>query len=53
VCQYASKELEIGHTSVDFSAPLFENMFNANEEFHRKITLRLVGFLKFKIYNNF
>ncbi|CAB4381019.1 unnamed protein product [Rhizophagus irregularis] len=40
VCQYASKELDIGHTSVDFSTPLFENMFNANEEFHKKTTLR-------------
>ncbi|CAB5188576.1 unnamed protein product [Rhizophagus irregularis] len=37
VCQYASKELDIGHTSVDFSTPLFENMFNANEEFHKKL----------------
>ncbi|RGB21550.1 hypothetical protein C1646_777739 [Rhizophagus diaphanus] len=39
-CQYASKELDIGHTSIDFSTPLFENIFNANEEFHKKTTLR-------------
>ncbi|RGB25231.1 hypothetical protein C1646_675744 [Rhizophagus diaphanus] len=39
ICQYTSKELDIGHTSVDFSTPLFENMFNANKEFHKKTTL--------------
>ena len=45
VCEFASEELDIGHTSVDFSVPLFKNMFDANEEFHKKSTLWLVIFL--------
>jgi hypothetical protein len=45
VCEFASEELDIGHTSVDFSVPLFKNVFDANEEFHKKSTLWLVIFL--------
>lgn len=39
VCEFASKELDAGHTSVDFSIPLFKKMFEANEEFHKKATI--------------
>ena len=42
VCEFASKKLDVNHTSVDFSMPLFESVFNANEEFHKKATLWLV-----------
>ncbi len=49
VCEFASKELDVGHTSVDFSVPLFENVFNAHEKFHKKTTLWLVC-LFFSLY---
>ena len=42
VCEFSSKELDVGHTSVDFSKPLFKNIFDANEKFHEKTTLWLV-----------
>jgi hypothetical protein len=42
VCEFASKELDIGHNSVDFTKPLFKNTFDANEKFHEKATLWLV-----------
>jgi hypothetical protein len=45
VCEFASKELEIGHTSVDFTQPLFKNTFDANEKFHEKATLWFVRFI--------
>lgn len=44
VCEFASKELDIGHTSVDFSVPLFKNMFEANEKFYKRATIWLVFF---------
>ena len=47
VCEFASKELDTGHTSVDFTQPIFKNMFDANEKFHEKATIWLV---KFHIY---
>jgi hypothetical protein len=49
VCQYASKELDIGHTSVDFSTTLFKNMFNANEEFHTLVS-KILEFLRYLVY---
>uniref|UniRef100_U9T548 Uncharacterized protein n=1 Tax=Rhizophagus irregularis (strain DAOM 181602 / DAOM 197198 / MUCL 43194) TaxID=747089 RepID=U9T548_RHIID len=39
VCEFASKELDTGHTSVDFTQPIFKNMFDANEKFHEKATI--------------
>ncbi|CAB4408773.1 unnamed protein product [Rhizophagus irregularis] len=39
VCKFASKELDIGHNSVDFTKSLFKNTFDANEKFHEKATL--------------
>lgn len=51
VCEFASKELDIGHTSVDFSKPLFKNMFDANEKFYEKATLWFVGFYLFNLQN--
>jgi hypothetical protein len=39
VCEFASKELDVGHTSVDFSIPLFKKMFEANVEFHKQATI--------------
>ncbi|RHZ80373.1 hypothetical protein Glove_137g184 [Diversispora epigaea] len=36
VCEFVFKELDTGHTSEDFSIPLFKKMFEANEEFHKK-----------------
>ncbi|CAB4414123.1 unnamed protein product [Rhizophagus irregularis] len=39
VCEFASKELDVGHTSVDFSKSFFKNIFDANEKFHEKTTL--------------
>ncbi|CAG8662781.1 5294_t:CDS:2 [Funneliformis caledonium] len=32
-------QLNISHTSVDFTSSLFKNMFNANEKFYEKATL--------------
>ena len=45
VCEFASKELDISHVSVDFTEPLFKNMFDANEKFHEKATLWFVKFI--------
>jgi hypothetical protein len=39
VCEFASKQLNVEHTSVNFSESLFKNMFDANEKFHEKATL--------------
>ena len=39
VYEFASKELDIGHTSIDFTKYTFKNMFDTNEKFHEKITL--------------
>ncbi|CAG8743238.1 22548_t:CDS:2, partial [Rhizophagus irregularis] len=39
VCEFASKKLNTGHISVDFTQPIFKNMFNANEKFHKKATI--------------
>ncbi|RHZ82021.1 hypothetical protein Glove_114g20 [Diversispora epigaea] len=39
VCEFASKELDVGHTSVDFSIPLFKKMFEADVEFHKQATI--------------
>ncbi|RGB22286.1 hypothetical protein C1646_776352 [Rhizophagus diaphanus] len=39
VCEFASKELNIGHTSVDFSKSLFKKTFDVNEKFYEKATL--------------
>ncbi|CAB5386575.1 unnamed protein product [Rhizophagus irregularis] len=39
VCEFASKELDVGHTTVDFSKSFFKNIFDANEKFHEKTTL--------------
>ena len=44
LCEFASKELDVSHTSVDFSEPLFKNTFNANEKFNEKATLWFVRF---------
>ena len=38
MCEFASKELNVSHTSVDFNSPLFKNTFNANEKFYEKAT---------------
>ena len=45
VCEFSSKELDIGHTSVDFTESLFKNTFDANEKFHEKATVWLVKFI--------
>ena len=45
LCEFASKRLDISHTSVDFSEPLFKNTFDANEKFYEKTTLWFVKFL--------
>jgi hypothetical protein len=50
VCEFASKELDINHTSVDFSMPLFKNTFDANEKFYEKATLWFVKFYLFKFH---
>ncbi|RHZ78932.1 hypothetical protein Glove_154g37 [Diversispora epigaea] len=39
VCEFASKELDVGHTSVDFSIPLFKKMFETDVEFHKQATI--------------
>lgn len=39
MCEFASKELNMSHTSVDFTSPSFENIFNADEKFYEKATL--------------
>ncbi|RHZ64762.1 hypothetical protein Glove_320g89 [Diversispora epigaea] len=39
VCEFASKELDVGHTSVDFSIPHFKKMFEADVEFHKQATI--------------
>ena len=44
LCEFASKKLDISHTSVDFSEPLFKNAFDANEKFYEKATLWFVRF---------
>ncbi|RGB23003.1 hypothetical protein C1646_775155 [Rhizophagus diaphanus] len=36
ICEFASKELDTGHTSVDFTQPIFKNIFDANKKFHEK-----------------
>lgn len=50
VCEFASKELDVGHTSVDFSKSFFKNIFDANEKFHEKTTLWLVIHIFILIY---
>lgn len=45
ICEFSSKELDTGHTSVDFSKPLFKNTYEANEKFCEKTTLWLVRFV--------
>ena len=45
LCKFSSKELEIGHTSVDFTKSSFKNIFDANEKFYEKATLWLVFFI--------
>lgn len=50
VCEFASKELDNGHSSVDFTKPLFKNTLDANEKFHEKATLWSV---KFGFFFNF
>lgn len=37
--EFASKELDVGHTSVDFTSSIFKNTFNANEKFNEKAIL--------------
>ena len=39
MCEFASKELNMSHTSVDFTSPLLKNTFNANEKYYEKATL--------------
>ena len=39
MCEFASKELDISHTSVDFTKSLFKNTFDTNEKFYEKATL--------------
>ena len=39
MCEFASKELDVGHTSVDFTKSLYKNTFDANEKFYEKATL--------------
>ena len=39
MCEFASKRLNVSHTSVDFTSPIFKNMFDANEKFNEKATL--------------
>lgn len=51
MCEFASERLDIGHTSVDFSIPLFKEMFDANEEFHKKTTFWLVV-IQIIVHNN-
>ncbi|PKK64622.1 hypothetical protein RhiirC2_787238 [Rhizophagus irregularis] len=53
VCEFASKKLNTGHTSIDFTQPIFKNMFNANEKFHKKATIWLVKFYIYLIYSLF
>ena len=53
VCEFASKELDTGHTSVDFIQPIFNNIFDANEKFHEKATIWLVKFHNYLIYSLF
>jgi len=38
VCEFASEKLDIGHTFIEIFVPLLKNIFNANEEFHKKVT---------------
>jgi hypothetical protein len=53
VCEFASKELDTGHTSVDFTQHIFKNMFDANEKFHEKATIWLVKLIIYLIYSLF
>ena len=39
MCKFASKELDISYTSVNFTKSLFKNTFDANEKFYEKATL--------------
>ncbi|GBC27218.1 hypothetical protein GLOIN_2v1763409 [Rhizophagus irregularis DAOM 181602=DAOM 197198] len=39
MCEFASKKLEVDHTSVDFTSSLFKNLFDANEKFQERATL--------------
>ena len=39
MCEFASKELDVSHTSVDFNSLSFKNTLNADEKFHEKTTL--------------
>ena len=39
MCEFASKELDVVYTSVDFTKSLFKNTFDANEKFYEKTTL--------------
>ncbi|CAG8694190.1 9127_t:CDS:2, partial [Funneliformis caledonium] len=39
MCEFASKELDVDHISVDFASSFFKNIFNANEKFFEKATL--------------
>ncbi|RHZ69720.1 hypothetical protein Glove_279g56 [Diversispora epigaea] len=41
VYEFTSKELDVGHTLVDFSIPLFKKMFEADVEFHKQATICL------------
>ena len=36
MCEFASKELDVSHTSVDFNSLPFKNTLNADEKFHEK-----------------
>jgi hypothetical protein len=51
MCEFASKKLDIGHTSVDFTEPLFKDTFDANEKFHEKSTLWFVRFIFIILFN--
>ncbi len=38
MCEFASNELDVSHTSIDFFKSLFKNIFDTNENFHEKAT---------------
>ena len=39
MCEFASKKLDVSHTSVDFTSSIYKNMFDVNEKFHEKAML--------------
>ena len=39
MCEFASKELDVSHTFVDFTSSLFKNTFDASEKFNEKAKL--------------